>query len=194
MRDDLHHSIIELCEAYYIIIVAIDLLHDLMPNVLIFVLEGRSDPAKDITQLLRADLPIAILVEHLEGHLKVILVEEFGTVHGSCDELSVVNLPVPIRIQLVDQLVPVLRGSFHYTKDRTHALLELINSEEAIVGIVKLEEHIFHVDQLRRLHFEGTQEGNHTGLEHILLPEGCHIVNDFVSDRSIDFDSINVLL
>ena len=56
--------------------VAIHLSHDLLPNLLIAVLEGSlaSRSVEDVSQLLLADLAIAIRVEHVERDAQVLFV------------------------------------------------------------------------------------------------------------------------
>ena len=56
--------------------VAIHLSHDLLPNLLIAVLEGSlaSRSVEDVAQLLLADLAIAIRVEHVERDAQVLFV------------------------------------------------------------------------------------------------------------------------
>ena len=56
--------------------VAINLSHDLLPNLLIAVLESSlaSRSVEDVSQLLLADLAIAICVEHVECNAQVLFV------------------------------------------------------------------------------------------------------------------------
>ena len=105
--------------------VAIDFSHDLLPDLLIAILKGRltSGTVENCSQLIPANLTISIFVEHIEGDSKVVFVKKAGAIHCSCDELTVVDLTVAIRIKLVDQVVPVLAASAHHSQHLAHARL-----------------------------------------------------------------------
>ena len=63
---------------------------------------------EDTTELVHTDLPIAVLVEHVESNFEVLFTEESSPVDCRSYELAVVDLIVVISVQLVDQVVPVL--------------------------------------------------------------------------------------
>ena len=75
MLEHFQHGGVELGRAYYIVVVPVHLCHDLVPNSFVFlIIESRMAEAtvEDSAQLIRTDLPIAILVEHLESHPQVV--------------------------------------------------------------------------------------------------------------------------
>ena len=95
--------------------IAIDFGHDLLPYLLVAILQGclTSRPMEDLSQLGSANLPITILVKHVESDAQILLIDQPSAVHCSCDELSVVDLTVTIGVQLVYKVVPVLAARPH---------------------------------------------------------------------------------
>ena len=89
-----------------------------------------------IPQLIFANLTISILVKHRESDAQVLLIQKPRTVHCSCDKFTIVNLAITVGIKLVDQIVPVLAASSHYSKHLAHACLQLFNCQESIVRCV----------------------------------------------------------
>lgn len=124
MCNDFDHSIIELIVADFIIVVAVDLRHDLIPDQVIALFERclAESSVEDLTQLIFAYHTVAILVEDAEGNAEVLTVEQASSIDRCSDEFTVVNLAVLVRIELADQIIPVLRARFHGAKDLAHPL------------------------------------------------------------------------
>ena len=129
MRNHLDHCLVEFTVANDIIVVFVDFTHDLIPNLLISIVEGRLThrPMEHRPDLFLADHPIPVLVKQIEGNPEVLFVEEAGPIDSSRDELSIVNLAVMIRVQLSDKLMPVLGASPHKSQNCLHPFLQLIN-------------------------------------------------------------------
>ena len=124
MSYDFDHSIIELIVADFIIVVAVDLRHDLIPDQVIALFERclAESSVEDLTQLIFAYHTVAILVEDAKGNAEVLTVEQASSIDRCSDEFTVVNLAVLVRIELADQIIPVLRARFHGSKDLAHPL------------------------------------------------------------------------
>lgn len=129
--------------------VAVDLGHDLLPDLLVVVFKSclACSTMEDSSKLFYANLAVPILVKHIESDAQVIFVQQTRTVYCSCDELTVVNLAITISVKLVDQVVPVLAPCPHHSKNLAHARLKLIHCQKAIVRCVQPQEHLLHVDE-----------------------------------------------
>ena len=68
VRYHFHHGLVELLVAYHIVLIAIYLAHDLIPDGLISILKGGLAHAavEDGPDLLLADVAIAVFVEDVE--------------------------------------------------------------------------------------------------------------------------------
>ena len=80
-------------------------------------------PLEGSSELILTDLTIPILVQQVESDAKILLVKETGPVNCSRNEFTVVYLAVLVRVELVDELMPILRTSTHQSKHLAHALL-----------------------------------------------------------------------
>ena len=148
--DHLLHGCVELAVADMVIIVLVHLCHYCVPKLLIAILQSclLGGTVENCSELFLADLAISVLVKHIERDPQVLLVQQASSVDSRGDELSVVYLAVVVGVQLVDEIVPVLRPCSHHSQDLAHTLLQLIDREEAILRGVETQEHLFHVDEL----------------------------------------------
>ena len=100
---------------------------------------------EDSTQLVFTYRAITVFVKEGEGDAQVFLVEQLGTIHGSCDELSIVYLAILVCVKLGDQLFPVLGTCAHQAQNLTHTFLQLLHRKEPILTGVQPQKHLLHV-------------------------------------------------
>ena len=80
------------------------------------------------SQLLFIYNTVTILVKHIEGDAKVLLVKEFSAIYCGSNELFVVDFAIAVSVKLLYQIFPVLRVSMQHTQDLAHAFLNFINA------------------------------------------------------------------
>jgi hypothetical protein len=117
--------------------VLINLLDDLVDDVLVESLTER----QHLLDLISRDGATAVLVEHLERSLKLVAGEHVLLVHGSDDELRVVNLAVAISIDAVEHLIDLLISQL-LTEEFLVADLDLLLGELAVTVEVHGTEHL----------------------------------------------------
>lgn len=101
---------------------------------------------EDRPDLVLADEAIAVFVEDVECDSEIFAVQQSGAIYRRCDELLIVNLAIMVGVKLVNEVVPVLRAGSHGAQHLLHALLELVQRQEAVLGGVDAQEHLLHVD------------------------------------------------
>ena len=178
MLNDCVHGTIELLVADHFVVVLIDLVHDLLPKLLILLAFRASSLLENPLQLGNAYLTVAILVEHLECRREVLIIYEFYPVYCSSDELLVVYPAVSVDIEVLHQLLPVRCLGLEGAKDAAHPLSELLQREETILRGVTLNEHLLEIDQLALLDFDLGQQRKDPCLEDILLLESNQVGHD----------------
>ena len=77
MRDNLYHCVVEFVITDDIVIVAIDLCHDLVPDQFVAFLKRRlaESTVKDFSQLILTYNAITVLVEEVKGNAEVFSAE-----------------------------------------------------------------------------------------------------------------------
>ena len=135
MCNDLHHCLVELLVADHIILVAVNLGHDLIPELVITLFKSclASGTMENGAKFLLADHTIAILVKKIKGNTQILSIEQPRPVDSCSDEFAVVDFTVVVSIELAHQIAPILTVSCEGAKDLAHALLQLIKCEEAIL-------------------------------------------------------------
>ena len=197
LSDNFNHGFVELLVAYYVVMISVNLSHNLLPKRLVVFFESGSSAGsavEDRPKLLQADLSIAILVKHIKRDAQVLLIQKTSPVDCGRDELAIVNLAILVRVQLSNQIVPILTTGTHDTKDLLHACLQFFNCEEAILRSINTEEHLLHVYEVGRLHLKRGQQRHDTGLEHILFPERSHVLDDLLRDIGLQLDCRDIVL
>ena len=149
MRDNLCHGLIEFVVTYDVIMVAVNFCHDLVPELIIALLKSylAERTIKYGSKLLLANNSVLINIEKVKSDSQIPGVQKLGTIDRCSDKFTVVDLTIMVRIELVDQVVPVLRASTHDSQDLSHAYLQLFEREEAVLRSVKPEKHFLHVQQ-----------------------------------------------
>jgi Ca2+-binding EF-hand superfamily protein len=102
----LKHHLGELIERDFTIAVSINLLDDLVDDFFVEVLTE----TEDLLDLVGRDGTTAILIEHLESSLELVVAEQVLLVHGSNDEFRVINSSTSISIDLVEHLIDFFIG------------------------------------------------------------------------------------
>lgn len=115
MSDYFDHCLIEFAVAYDVVMVAIDFRHDLRPKLIIALLERdlAETTMEDSAQFFFADNAVTVLIKNAECDAQIFRVEQASTVDGCGDKLPIINLIVLVRVQLMHEVVPVLRTSTH---------------------------------------------------------------------------------
>ena len=85
------------------------------------------------------------------------------------------------------ELIPILATGSHHAQHLIHSYLELFDGQKAVIGAVQAEEHLLHIDELARLHFQCGEQGDNSRLEHILLSKGGHVLNDLIRISLVQF-------
>jgi len=124
VSDHFHHRFVKLGVAYQVVLIAVDLGHDLVPEVLIAVLEGSlaEGAVEHSADFLLTDEAIAVFIENVKCDAQVLPVQQARPVHGRSDEFLVVNFAVLVSVELVNEVVPVLGASTHGAEHLVHAL------------------------------------------------------------------------
>lgn len=110
MRKYLGHGLVELLSTDSLVVVAVNLCHDLLPYLLVIFFQGvPTEPTvENGAKLLLANVAIAVSVENFKGYSQVLLIEQLLPVDCRSYELAVVNLAILVRVELRYQITPVL--------------------------------------------------------------------------------------
>ena len=100
------HHLGELIEGNFTVAISINLLDDLVHDFFIEVLPE----TEDLLDLVGRDGTTAVLIEHLEGSLQLVVAQQVLLVHGSNDEFRVINGPTSIGINLVEHFIDFFVG------------------------------------------------------------------------------------
>lgn len=99
----MEHGIVELVARDHLVVVFVHLIHDGVPQNCVLLVAS----VEHVFKLISADLSVTIGVEHPESDIQVLLAEQFCSVHGGRHEFGVVDLAIPVGIQLLDEFYPV---------------------------------------------------------------------------------------
>jgi hypothetical protein len=130
------HCVPKLVEIDLSIAVLVRLLHDLQPHFVVVAVERSFE-------LICADFAVTVLIEHCEGSLQVLLVEQSDSVCSRLQELVVVQFAVFVRVKGIKNGAPVFvtaENVRNITLVLRHALLQLVISDEAVLVEVQLLE------------------------------------------------------
>ena len=86
------------------------------------------------------NLAVGIHVEQVESLLQVLLCHQLVEVRGRSHELRVLDLPVPVQVDLLHDLVELSLEEHLLAQELLEALADLIERKDAVVVRIKLLE------------------------------------------------------
>mmetsp|Transcript_10533 Transcript_10533/g.17672 ORF Transcript_10533/g.17672 Transcript_10533/m.17672 type:complete len:323 (-) Transcript_10533:645-1613(-) len=187
--DHLVHAGDELVVGYLAVLVEVDLVEDLTPQLLILLLAR----LEHHTQLLLGHVPILVLVDHVEGELEVLLVEQLGLVGGRSDELGVVYQAVAVLVERDHNVLEDLQASLHVSEDLLEPLRDLLELEQPIPALIEFVEDFAEALHIREILVLGDKEGHDAGLEDCVLLELVQVEGDVEEYVLPDLLLLNVL-
>jgi len=131
------HHFGEFIKGDFTVAIGINLLDDLVHDFFIEVLTE----AEHLLDLIGRNGTTAILVEHLERSLELVVAEQVLLVHGSNDEFRVINGTTSISIDLVEHFIDLLVRET-LTEVLSIAILDLFLGEFTIAVDVHGSEHL----------------------------------------------------
>ena len=142
------HGRLEFFILNHAVIILIHLVDDIVPDLL--SVRGDEPASKDLLQLFLADRSASIFVDHLEGGPQVLTLQKHIFSEGSCQELGIINLAVPVHVHGLEHFPRVYHVLLEKRCHLLHACLELVEGEHAVKVGIELDEHLTQLGKILR--------------------------------------------